>query len=449
MAGAALARLDNFCAKPYLVRRTNQVPRSEKLPDGLTMATTLLTNNDVLSASVIRAQHSRLILNLLWANKDLSRAELAKRTSLSRSTVSAIVSDLIDTGLVKETHAGVSSGGRRPILLEFQNQSSFIVGLELGATHVSCVLSDLHCNIKASWTASAPVRTEPALALEKMTLGVRAVMEAHGSELSQILGIGVAVPSPIDPERPGELLPLILPKWQGFNIIDHLHSAFGRPVFVDNDANLGALAEVRWGTTESVDNLAYIKVATGIGAGLIVNGKIFRGSGGIAGEIGHISIDPNGPLCRCGRNGCLTTFIGTPTLLERTKKRIQETGSTITPPTSIDQLVDAALAGDPSCIESIRYAGHQLGVGVANMLNLLNPQTVVLGGGITRAQELFLNAIHETVHGMSLAESISHADIRTTALNEWGVAIGAATLVLDSALQTPSLFPTATAGAQC
>jgi predicted NBD/HSP70 family sugar kinase len=400
------------------------------------------TTDAVLGASAVRAQHSRLILNLLWKHQEISRAELARRTSLSRSTVSAIVSDLLSKGLAKEAYAGVSSGGRRPIILEFQDQSSFIVGIELGATHISCVLTDLRCNSRASWSAPAPVRDEPEVALRMMTMAVRSVLEAGGVQPFQVLGVGVAVPSPVDQERPGELLPLIVPKWKGYNIATHLEESFKRPVFVDNDANLGALAELWWGAGSSANDLAYIKVATGVGAGLIINGRIFRGSGGIAGEIGHTSLDPNGPQCICGLKGCLTTFIGTPALLERAKDKLGASGSNRLPPASIDELVNAALDGDPISVELIHYAGDKLGVGIANMLNLLNPEMVVLGGGIARAGDLLLDGVRTTIGGLSLPESIIHTQIRTTGLNEWGIAVGAATLVLQSALDRPALFLT-------
>ncbi len=404
------------------------------------------TTHEVLGASAIRAQHSRLILNLLWKEREISRAELARRTSLSRSTVSAIITDLLGTGLIEETRAGASSGGRRPIILEFQDDASYIVGVELGATHVSCVLTDLRCNVKASWSAPAPVRDDPDAALQKMTIGVRSVLEADGIDLSRILGIGVAVPSPIDKDHPGELLPLVVPKWEGYNIATYLDQAFGRPVFIDNDANLGALAELWWGAGSSVTDLVYIKVATGIGAGLIINGRIFRGSSGIAGEIGHTSIDPNGPRCICGLNGCLATFVGTPALLEHSKALLKAAGSNRRPPSTIDEVVNWALDGDPASVELIRYAGHKLGIGIANMLNLLNPQTVILGGGIARAGDLLLDAIRETISGLSLPASISKTEIKNTGLNEWGIALGGATLALEAALQTPSLFPAQSEG---
>jgi predicted NBD/HSP70 family sugar kinase len=274
-----------------------------------------------------------------------------------------------------------------------------------------------------------------------MTMAVHSVLEAGGVEPSRVLGIGVAVPSPVDNERPGELLPLILPKWEGYDIAAHLRDSFKRPVFVDNDANLGALAELWWGAGSSAKDLAYIKVATGIGAGLIINGRIFRGSGGIAGEIGHTSIDPNGPPCICGLRGCLTTFIGTPALLERAKETLRASGSNRPAPTTIDDLVNAALEGEPSAVELMRYTGNKLGIGIANMLNLLNPEMVVLGGGIARAGDLLLDAVRDTIHGLSLPASIVNTEIRATSLNEWGIAEGAATLALEAALETPSLFP--------
>jgi predicted NBD/HSP70 family sugar kinase len=411
------------------------------------MAGAVYTNQETLGASTIRAQHSRLILNLLWRERELSRAELARRSSLSRSTVSAIVSELLNTGLVKEARAGLSSGGRRPIILEFQDEASAIIGIELGATHVSCVLTDLRARVRASWSAPAPVRDEPQVTLEKVTMAVRSVLSAAGVDLSGVLGIGVAVPSPVDKNRPGELLPLIVPKWKGYNIATHLESTFGRPVFVDNDANLGALAELWWGAGASASDIAFIKVATGIGAGLIIDGRIFRGSSGIAGEIGHTSIDASGPQCVCGLKGCLTTLVGTPALLERFGAQLRAIGSNRPPPARIDELVNAALDGDPSSVELVQYAGEKLGVGIANMLNLLNPRTVVIGGGIARAGDLLLDPIGETIRGLSLPASISTTEIKTTSLHEWGIALGGATLALEAALQTPALFPARFQGA--
>ena len=218
-------------------------------------------------------------------------------------------------------------------------------------------------------------------------------------------------------------------------------------MFVDNDANLGALAELWWGAGCEATDLTFIKVATGIGAGLIIDGRIFRGSGGVAGELGHTSIDANGPRCVCGLNGCLTTFIGTPAVLERAENTLHDLRIDQPAPASIEELVDAALAGQPWAVEVVRYVGRKLGVGIANMLNLLNPKAVVIGGGIARADSILLDAVQDTMRDLSLPASISDTRLSTTSHHEWGIALGAATLALEAALQTPSLFPAYATGA--
>lgn len=403
------------------------------------MIRTVHKPDEVLGASAIRAQHSRLLLNLLWCERSISRADLSRRTGLSRSTVSAIISDLLETGLVREARAGLSTGGRRPILLEFSDAASNIVGIELGATHVSVVLTDLRANVAQYRSVPVPVRDAPQEALSAMKRLVLEVCLANGTQPSSLVGVGVAVPSPLNPAEPGKLLPSVIPKWADIDLIEELEARIGAPVVLDNDANLGALAERWWGAGRTVSDLAYIKVATGIGAGLIMNGEIFRGSGGAAGEIGHTSIDANGPLCSCGLRGCLTTLVGSAALLERAQQEYRALGEDESPKT-IDALVDDALAGERAAVAVIAYAGRQLGIGVANMLNLLNPRMVVLGGGLMRVGDLLLEPLRDTVSRLSLADSIAHAEILRSELDDQGIAVGAATLVLRSALENPEMF---------
>ncbi len=390
----------------------------------------------------MRAENRRLMLNLLWKEREASRAELARRTGLSRSTVSAIIEDLMETGLVREARTGASTGGRRPIVLAFQADAALLVGVEFGATHISLVLTDLYCTVREFREVACPVRDEPETALRWVEDGIRALLGGARGGSPELVGIGVAAPSPIDPRRPGELVPTIVPKWAGIDVARRLGRAFGRPVLLDNDANLGALAEHWWGASQS-PHLAYLKVATGIGAGLILDGRVFRGIGGVAGEIGHTSIDPNGPACMCGLRGCLTTLVGTQRLFElvRERRAIHPTGPLDTGPLSVDALVDAGLAGDALARDVLAHAGRTLGIGVANLLNLVNPERVVVGGGLTRAGDLLLEPLRERVRSLALAESIAQAAIEPASLGERGIAIGAATLVLEKALAFPSTFP--------
>jgi predicted NBD/HSP70 family sugar kinase len=409
---------------------------------------TASTREGVLDAATMRAQHRRLLLNLLWNEREASRADLARRSGLSRSTVSAIVGDLLETGVVREARTGTSTGGRRPIVLELVADSALLVGVELGASHVTVVLTDLYGVVLGHREVPCPVRDDPECALNLVEDCIGGLLEARPGARERIVGIGVAAPSPIDPRAPGRFVASILPKWADYDVAERLRQRFGRPVLVDNDANLGALAELWWGGR--CENLVYLKVATGIGAGLILDGRILRGARGVAGEVGHTTIDPHGPLCMCGLRGCLNTLVGTHRLFESVRELRQDHPSSPlqTEPLTVDRLVDAALEGDELARSVIATAGRTLGIGVANLLNLVNPERLVIGGGITRAGELLLEPLRHTVRTRTLAESIAHAEIERSPLGELGIAVGAATLVLERALAEPSMFDVVKEGAR-
>lgn len=401
------------------------------------------TIEEILGSAQVREQHRALLLRLLWRARQTSRAELARKTGLSRSTISAIVADLLEGGLVEESHAGESSGGRKPIVLTFCDDAHLLVGVDMGATHVGVVVTNLRAQVKG-WSARPfPVRTKPlgALALIQELID-EALAQAKGPK-AKVLGIGVGVPSPVHPDHPGQLLPLILPKWAEVDLLDALHKTYGLPVFVDNDANLGALAEAWWGEGRHANNLAFIKVAYGVGSGLIIDGRIHRGQDGTAGEIGHTSLDPSGPQCVCGLRGCINTLIGTQRLLELVVERAPKF------PTSslaarkrpgLEHLVAAARERDPLALDIMAHVGRVLGTAIANLLNLLAPEVVVLGGGITEAGEALFGPIHETVRATSLARPGAQTPIQVSTLGIQGIALGAATLALEAALDDPRVF---------
>ncbi len=257
------------------------------------------------------------------------------------------------------------------------------------------------------------------------------------------MGIGVAVPSPFDPAHPDQLSTIVLPAWEGRLGLEGLSERFGVPLMVDNDANLGALAEHWWGAGRGVDDFAYIKLATGIGSGHIIRGEIYRGATGVAGEIGHTAIDPSGKPCICGLRGCLVTMIGTPALLERAEELLKEHPKSVLAGDSfnIRDLEDAALNGDQVALQVAQEAAGHLGIVVAGLLNLLNPSMVVVGGDLVGLGELLLVPLRETARSRTLVSSVKAAEIRTSELGLRSVAIGAATLVLKAALEDSRLFP--------
>lgn len=384
------------------------------------------------------------VLRLIWQQQRISRAEIAQRAGLSRSTVSEVIAELLPTGLIREQGSGESRGGRRPIILEFRNDAAVILGVEMGGAHVGVALTDLHGKVVAWRSRSHPVRTDPQ--------GTRALIAelcrecvAEAADWRPLVGLAVAVPSPVDPSRPDRLSQTVMPDWQGRLGLDDLAAQLGVPLMVDNDANLGALAERWWGAGRGIDDFAYIKVATGIGSGYVINGEIYRGATGVAGEIGHLAIAPQGKQCVCGLRGCLVTVLGTQALIERCGELRTDHPDSLLPGRSltIADLEAAALAGDPLACRVANEAAEYLGIAVAGLLNLMNPALVIIGGDLAGLGELLLEPVRETVRRRTLVSLVAAADLRTSVLGPQSVAVGAATMVLKEALQDCRLLAAA------
>jgi glucokinase-like ROK family protein len=388
------------------------------------------------------------VLELVWRERRISRAEIARRTGLSRSTVSEIVEGLLKTRLIAEVGDGPSEGGRRPVVLQFQDDAYGILGIDVGAAHVAAALIDLRGQVLAWEHSEHPVRSDPAGTLALMAELAEACLRKWKLGKDRLAGIGVAVPSPVDPKDPDRVSEVVMPDWQGVLVGEPLRARFQVPVFVDNDANLGALAERWWGAGRDVDDFAYVKVATGVGAGLIVRKEIYRGSNGVAGEIGHLAIDPKGEPCVCGLRGCLATRVGSRALIARASALVDQfpksplAGREIT----IGAIEDAALSGDPLAMRVVDEAAEYLGIAVAGMLNLLNPGRVIIGGGLARLGELLLSKLRRSMSSRTLVSSIAPTEIVTSELGPRTVALGAATLVLQNALADLRHFRTAAAG---
>ena len=390
---------------------------------------------------------SDLVLQLIWQRKEISRADIARAMELSRSTVSRIVADLLLTRLIADVGVGPSRGGRRPVLVAFQDNARVILGVDVGASHVSAALTDLRGRVLAWRERGHPVRSDPAGTASLMAELCDSCLAARERPASDLVGIGVAVPSPVDPRDPGRMFEPIFPAWRGHSVVEPLRKRYRTPVFVDNDANLGAVAEHRWGWGVGVNDLTYLKVSTGIGAGHVIDGKLYRGASGMAGEIGHVATASDGPPCVCGNRGCLATFAGTHAVLNRVEALLPDYPRSVLvgQRLGIPVVEEAALAGDPLALHVVGEAARHLGTAIAGVLNLMNPATVILGGSLARLGDLLLEPLRQTVSRRTFAGSIAAATIRTSALGPQSIALGAATHILDSALANPRSFLRATA----
>lgn len=395
-----------------------------------------------LDKTGIRARNRGMLLRAIWSQPATSRADLARATGMSRSATSALVEELLTSGLVEETGQGVSSGGRRPTMLTFVDDAFHIIGVDMGSTHISLAVTDLRGRVVHWRTTQCETRDNPGVALERIGSMIDSAMVATELSPEALLGIGLSVPSPVDPQDPGQLPPLFLPAWHGVDLMEALDRPAGVRLLIDNDANLGALAESWWGAGQDSSDLAFIKLGTGIGAGFVVEGHIFRGHGGMAGEIGHLVIDPHGPKCVCGLRGCLVTFIGTPALLAAARARRADAPDSMLPADpDLSALIAAVRHGDRLARAIIAEGAERLGMAVSGLLNLMNPATVVLGGELATVGDALLHPLRACVQQRSVWTAVAHSRIVASQLGEQDVALGAATQVLQWALVRPERFP--------
>jgi predicted NBD/HSP70 family sugar kinase len=358
----------------------------------------------------------------------VSRADLARRAALAPSTVSAVVSDLQAAGLVVEPAEPVhpperQTVGRPPVLISLHRKAGVVAGIDFGKRHLRMVISDLSHQLLAErhmpLADDVPAREAIALAQAQF----RAAFEEAEVRSSELLGIGMGLPGPV--HRPSGQLgnSTILPGWVGINAAEAVAEALGHPVEVENDANLGALGEWMWGSGRGVDHMAYVKAATGIGAGFIVAGQPYVGAGGTAGELGHTVIDPGGPICRCGNRGCLETLAGAPAVLSSLR---DVHGDDLTLP----EAVELALRGDVGCARAIADAGTAIGTAVATLCNLFNPRRVVVGGDLGHAGELLLEPLRDSLRRGAIRSAAEDVEVLEGELGERAEVLGAVALVL-------------------
>lgn len=296
--------------------------------------------------------------------------------------------------------------------------------MDFGHTHLRVAVGNLAHQVLAEESEPLDVDASSAYGFGRAEELVERLIEATGIGRQKVIGVGLGVPGPIDVVSGTLGSTSILPGWTGINPSEEMAGRLGVPVYVDNDANLGALGELVWGSGRGVKDLAYIKVASGVGAGLVIDGQIYRGPGGTAGEIGHITLDESGPVCRCGNRGCMETFTAARYVLPLLRS---SHGRDLT----MERVVQLAREGDPGCRRVIADVGRHIGSGVANLCNLLNPSRVVLGGDLAEAGELVLAPIRESVSRYAIPSAARQLSVLPGALGGRAEVLGALALVLS------------------
>ncbi len=371
---------------------------------------------------LLRDHNRGLIVNLLRAVGPSSRADIARRTGLAPSALTRLVRELIREGLVVETGKRPSHGGRRATLIAFNPNFATTIGIKVEADRLLGARVDLEGRIEAREESSLPAPPSPSGVLERIIRLVDALQRG------KTLGVGICISGSVDPLRGVDLYSPIL-GWRNVALQPPLEVKLGISVRVENDVNALTLAEHWYGAGRAFRNFVCLTVGEGIGAGVVINGELYRGTFGGAGEVGHITIDPDGPRCRCGERGCLEVFASDRFLAA-------EAGRLGFP--DIPSLEKAARASVDGAQGAFARMGRYLGIGAKNLVNLLNPEAIVLGGERMESVDLFLPAFEDEVRNHSFPEAAKELKIIPAALGEDGFLIGAATLVSSEFFRLPT-----------
>ncbi len=377
---------------------------------------------------------SRLrVIDTLRTGGRMSRADVARATGLSRPAVSNLVNELRGLGLVLEAAEPVAArgrqGGRPPILLWLDASAGVAVGIDFDHSHVRVGVSDMALRIRAERTHPLDAGGDAEAGLDLAATLVERVLADADVDRRRVVGVGMALPGTIE-QPDGVVGPSsILPQWTGVAAAAEMRRRLDLPVVADNDANLGAVAEAAFGAARRAQDVLYVKLTSGVGAGVIVRGGLYRGAAGRAGEIGHVRVRPDGPVCRCGRRGCLETVASTDAL-RRALRDDHDRDLTVA------ALIEAARAGDQDCRRVIAEGGGALGGVIATLLNVLNPEAVVIGGDLAAVGDILVGSVERAIASDALPESAAGARVVPGVLGDRTQLLGALALVV-SAIDTP------------
>jgi len=383
-------------------------------------------------------KHAALDL-VRFSGVGLSRTDLAEKMYLTRAAVSLIVNDLLESQVVREAESRSAPSGRPPILLEINPSRGLVGAIDMGATHVSIALADFSARIYKEAEYPFDIKDNPKVCIEHIDQCLQKMLSNLGLSISDLSAVGVGVPGPVITDAGMVVAPPIMPGWDHFPIRETLENLWHCPVTLNNDAELGALGEWAYGAGRGEKNVAYIKIGSGVGAGLVLNQQIYGGTTGAAGEIGHLTIDENGPLCSCGNHGCLEAYAGGHAIAREGRVLAKSGKRTLLADIPVEnitarEVADAAKHGDLYAQEILRRAGRSIGIALAGLINLINPSVVIIGGGVAQVGDLLTTPIRQAVRERAMFASEQSVRITTGMLERRSLLIGATVQAINIAI---------------
>jgi len=385
---------------------------------------------------LIKELNRTFVVNTILKYEPISRTKIAELTELSLSTVSNIVASLIEKGLVQETGEDKSKGGRKPIMLELNPRIGLAIGIKIGLDGIVAALVNLKGTVLYQISRSIPPKKDKKNVIKSVVEVIRNLVKEARIDFGHVIGCGIGVSGLVDSSC-GALIYSAILGWKNIQFKKLLEKEFNIPVFVDKDVNALALGERRYGAARGINNFVCITIGTGIGAGIILNGEIYHGNSGGAGELGHTIIDKNGPLCYCGKHGCLETFSSESFIIKEAKKALIKGGKTLIKNLlnnndldnlSVSTIIEAAYKGDTIAKNIFEQAGKNLGIGISNFINIVDPEMILMEGRGMEAGEFILRPMQKAIKENSLLKK--DIKIFSSRLGKKGWVIGAAELVL-------------------
>lgn len=389
---------------------------------------------------LMRAINRFKILQTIRDQQSISRIEISRHTGLSPASVTGITADLIAEGLLIERETGLSEGGRRPILLALNPEGAFTLGLYLSIQGIRTVIVNLEAAILAEHTLPLEIRDyTPEEITDKIAQAAHACIWQAGLAKKQISGVGIAIPGLVDAQS-GIIHFLPNYRWTRVNLRDLVQQRLDHPTYIENSANALALAEQWFGEGRGIDNFIVITLEHGVGAGIVIGGQLYRGSKGTAGEFGHMIVCADGPLCRCGQQGCLEAIAGNRAIVLAAR---QAAAAGLWHPAdpqtlTIEEVLEAARRGEHCLVEIYGQAGKMLGVGLVNLIRLFNPAKILISGKGTEAGDLLFKPLQETLD-VYLEKTLNSDTVIT--IQQWdskNYARGAGALVLQEIYKSPA-----------
>jgi predicted NBD/HSP70 family sugar kinase len=377
----------------------------------------------------LRDLNVSLLIELVRSSGPISRADLARQSGLSAPTVSTIVGELVERGIVIEGATAPANGGRPPVLLNLDPTAGFVIGIKLRGDGLTTVVCDLNARVVATAEASVSLVGDPAAAVVAIEQETRRALRDAAVPRSKVLGVGIGLSGVIDSAR-GVCKFSHLLQWRDAELAAPLRRRLRLPIWVDNDMNTLAVAEKWAGDALAARDFVTLSVGRGIGLGIVIDRSLYRGATGAAGEFGHMMVEPGGPKCECGRFGCLEALVGEDALRRRVGERH---GRDV----SRDELIALAAAGDSATLEVLDSAGRKLGLAVANMVTLLNPELLIICGEGTDLGDPFLAPVVTAVREQTFADLGRQVEVKVQGWGDEAWAVGAATLVLRESFSLP------------